>query len=302
LTQPSFWLVGPDNRFIAFDPATAKRELLQSPLRHALLHGAARALCSIVLLESTDAAANEAAKKKAEMVLAQINQVQSKLEKAPTGKIILQTLPVANRAEERWTLWSLGDDVAAPAQPKVAVVFGNLRQAGAVFEGTAWDESELFARIAALGQSCEGDLDRKQFLGSALVFRAPTDWNEKLTELLTFNPKSKEVKSEMADILARAPAEGKARRWTFDDLKPAFKVQDVTEEDPHKGERPEADPMIHDPRNLQEDVLPMPDPPMPGFPADLVGIILSILGVAGWIALGVTYRTLLQRSTVLTPS
>jgi len=262
LSKPRWWLVAPDNRALAIDGQTRPGDLLDSPLRKQIQHELTSLLSAVVLLESKDQAANEKMRRKAEAVLEQVNRIRRNLNHAPDADVILLTLPVADRARERWTLWGLGEDVEANDMPKIAVLFGRMRRAGALFEGTDWRNDELFGRIVALGQACEDELDRKQFFDTPLPFKWAPDWSRHVE--LPFDPLDDKIKAELAAILQRPPlAERTPRRLTPGQFEFA----------------PEVAPVVA-------------EPVRPAAPAILatteVGIAILVIGIVGWIALGLS--------------
>lgn len=261
LAMPRLWLIGPDDRVIPFSPTTPTLDLVQSPLRQQIWSEVSNALCAVVLLESPDQAVNEIARAKAQRVIEDVNRVRKYLHNLPERDVVLLTLPVADRPRERWTLWGLGEDVAASEKPKIAVVFGRMRRAGALFEGIDWRNDELFGRIASLGQVCEDELDRKEFFGPALPFQWSKNW---ITETgLPFDPQSDEIIKEMSKILTtpELPAgERTPRRRTFESFdigEPVVPVMEVPREEP---------------RSV--------------FAGFGVGVTLFVAGLIGWIGLG----------------
>ncbi len=176
LTQPFYWLIGPGEHAIAIDATVAKGALQRSPLRETILQDVAESLCTLVLLESSDPAANAQVKSKAELVLSQINKLRTKFDRSPDAEIKLRVLPTTDREAERFTLWSLGEGTPAGKEPKLAVLFGNLRRTGAMLEGSTWDEAELFSRIAGLGRFCDSR-DTDYFLAGPLLFSTPPAWH-----------------------------------------------------------------------------------------------------------------------------
>lgn len=274
--EPRFWLIAPDDRVIPFDPAVSLDPLLDSPLRHVLQMRSAEALCVLLLLESTDDAANRKAKTKAEEALEQINQARRRLAKAPHADVVLLRLPAAERMKERWTLWGLGEEAPATPVPKLAVVCGRMRLAGPLLEGTAWDAAELLARMAELGMSCEG---KKQALGPGLPHSGRTDWKP----ALPFDPTNAAVKKEVTELL-RLPPEKEAGRLTFEQLM-AGEFGDEEHQPP--------DPLLAAGQDGGLRKVPEPlAPPERRFEPPFVatqtwGIIVFAIGLAGWIALGI---------------
>ncbi len=269
LGVPQFWLIAPDDRVLPFNPTITMGDLLQSPQRQNIMRETANALCAVVLLESKDDDANAIAKSKAEAAIAKINRRRHQLHHTPDGEVKLLVLSIAQRPRERWTLWGLGEDVSATDEPKIAVLFGKLRRAGALFEGTEWKEDDLFGRIAALGHVCEDELDRKAYFGTPLPFQWSKEWTGQLAHDLSFDPQDENVKAKAAEILqrpARADDERGPRKLTPEQFDHAQQVPaPIAPNDAHGG------------------VLAA----MPAVLAsNLAGVVVFAIGLAGWIALG----------------
>lgn len=276
LATPRFWLIAPDERVIPFQPGQPIADLVQSPLRQKILQAATTALCAVVLLEGKDEDANGAARIKAEAVLTQIKHVRKHLPGAPAADLQLLTLSVADRPRERWTLWGLGEEVTATDMPKIAVIFGRMRRAGPLFEGIEWPDDALFGRIAALGQACEDELDRKEYFGTPLPFQWPKEWSAQLIENLHFDPQDAEIRKVMTSLLTRPLAAAQDRQPRK--MRPAD-----FDADPEPIEPPMVDPT---PRREEKPMI---------FNDFTFALILLLIGVAGWMALG-TAVYLLDRS------
>jgi hypothetical protein len=293
LTRPVFFLLAPDDRLASIDTPDVPIELVQSPLRHAVLSEVPRALCAVVLLESTDAAANDGAKAKAETVLRQINKVRKKLAQAPSGAVKLLTLPAAMREQERWMLWSLGEEITAGNVPKMVVIFGNLRRAGPLFEGVDWKEADLFARIAMLGQSYQDELDCRQYFGPSLLFRETSEWQKNVAAGLKFNPRDAAVKDEVVALLSKPAPPRKIQPPTFNDLVAGLKEQEHDEEiapppqakiaeipKNEEEEGPNGNQVIEPPAEVSRMEAALPP---------MANLIILAAGVVGWILLGISY-------------
>jgi hypothetical protein len=270
LSQPKFWLVAPDNRAMPFDAATMTGDLLHSPMRKLILRELTGALCAVVLLESNDAAANALAHARAEATLEQVNRVRKHLDHAPDSDVNLLVLPVAERERERWTLWGLGEDIEATDTPKIAIIFGRMRRAGPLFEGTEWNSDDLFARIVALGQACEDELDRKQYFDMPLPFKWSPDWLGQLD--LKFDPLDEAVKERLAATLQRPVLAERTPRKTTP------RHFDFAPDAPPVGLEPER-PKVAAALATTE-----------------VGLVFLVLGIVGWIALGLTVWYVENRS------
>ena len=300
LAQPQFWLTGPDDRAVPFKPTTFMRDLVQSPMRHAIQHEVTHSLAVVLLLESTNDAANQAARAKAEKVLAIVNKVKMNFDKAPAGEIKLLALPVVNRPQERWTLWGLGEEPAASDTPKIAVLFGKMRRAGALFVGADWPEAELFDRMATLSQSAELELDRQQFFGSALPFVGSSDWQEKLADNLQFDPHSGAVKAEISALLKKAPqqmGQGMPRRMSFEAMMAAQREPLPDEGDPLQQGIENVPPVGGE---IQRPAFPATAPS--NFANGCVAFVFLIAGIAGWILLGLSVWMLERRQITAKPS
>ena len=273
LTAPVFWLVAPDDRAVPFDPRKSMADLTTSKVRQELQIAVTDSLGAVLMVESTDAEANEIAKSKIVKALESINKNLTKL-KAPEAEVKFLTLTVAQREKERWTLWALGEDVAVAKTPKVAVLFGKLRRAGPLLEGSEWDVMDLVRRIAMLAEPCESSLDRKQFTDPMLPFRWAKDWPEKL---LPFNPVSEAVEVEVKELLqkpALSDEEQQTRKQIFEAMIAGFR------------EPGDNDPPLWQPV-LPEPAANAPLAPAPSiFASTEVALGFLVIGIIGWIALG----------------
>ena len=281
LPTPVFWLVAPDDRVIPFDPAKSMGDLVHSNVRQAIHDAVTESLCTVLLVESTDARANEIAKAKIVKALESINRNLAEL-KAPMAEVKCLTLTVGQREKERWTLWGLGEDVTVATMPKVAVIFGKMRRAGPLFEGSEWNVTDLVRRIAGLAEPCDSSLDRKQFTDPMLPFRWARDWPEKL---LPFNPVSDAVQVEVKEILQKPPLsaeEQETRKQTFEAMISGFKERgDIEPPDENHGFKAPA---------AKEPVVAGPSI----FASTEVAVGFLVIGITGWIALGLVALILLR--------
>jgi hypothetical protein len=271
VTKPLYWIVT-DTQISMFDPAQSMQHLLTSPLRNDIYEKVTRSLCAVVLIESRDDVANHIARKKAEHVLQQINEVRRRFDKAPDEDVELATLKLDERDKESWTLWGLDENVKTADKPKLAVFYGKMRRAGPLLEGTDWKEETLFARIAILAQTWEADA-RPQVAGPALPY-ASSAWPGK--ESLGFDPIQDADKIKL--ILSKAPVKNSPpRKLRYADWQEA---------------PPPAPPPV--PPAALEPVLPRsPAPPL--ISSTPIGVVFLIVGVLGWIALGACVWLLEQK-------
>lgn len=290
-TTPKFWL-DDGVRATPFDAAWIG-DLVHSKWRLALQKEAVDALGLVLLLESKDDAANKLAKTRAEKVIAKINHTKNRLDKAPSLPVRLLVLPFGEREAERWMLWGLGEDAAVADAPKIAVLYGKLRRAGANFDGTEWSEFDLFARIASLGVACEFARNRPTLLGPALPNAWTEQGGESLAKSLGFDPTDEKVRKELVGILAKPARKNADRAKTMPTLEELYGIPDPDQE--HQPiPMPEIDP--HAMPRLDLDAEP-PGPKAPGpsiFAGRPTSVAFLALGVAGWIALGIAFYVLVR--------
>jgi hypothetical protein len=285
LTKPLFWLIAPDERprVTSFDPSVSLKGLVGSALREQIFIESRRSLCTVILIESDDGAANQAARAKVEKVLEQVNRARSHFENAPDSEVRLLSLPIKDRPKERWTLWGLGEELAAPKGPKVAVIFGKMRRAGELFEGD-WKEAALFARIAILAQSW--DSDARAVLGPSLPYVWSNWGGDEAVEVIGWNPTDPKKVEEAKKLLAQPPVKDPMpRKLAYEDFVPKNL-------DPHHF--PPVD--NHNPPPVEP-----PEPPVRRMPtmasSTELGLALMVLGVIGWIALGIAAWMLEKKLT-----
>ncbi len=302
LARSEFWLIAPDDRMIPFDPSGSLTLLLRSPMRLQIRGEIADALCTVLLLESTDEQANKKARAKVSRVLSAFNKSKAKLDDSLHSDVKLLTITDKMREQERWTLWGLGEEQAPTESPKVVVLFGNMLRAGESFDGAEWAERDLLERIATLTLQCQNTPTMRELFGPALPFGMEKNWLGDMKDALKFDPRSKEARLKLADLWSKAKPEvddKTPRKLAFTRL-----IDEFQEVEPENGAGDPNDPNRPEDNNIV--ALPIPeqaDPSKSFFASTTLGVILFSIGIVGWIALaGVTWMIERGRASAKTPT
>jgi hypothetical protein len=233
----TFWLIAPERAIRPLQlPAnlSAKelRALIESPLLQRIRAASLERFAVLLLIEGTNESANAKAKEKAALVVTQIDKVLPRLEKpTPQGPELI-VVPLAERGALDLVRWSVGDHDTA--EPKLVVVYGQLRRTRHVFAGAAWELPDLFTVLVTLGQSCECDLDRRQYFGPVLPHVWPAESQQRVADLLKFDPASASVRSEIEAILQKSPqpeGERKTRRISFEEVMSGYRERSIDDDD-----------------------------------------------------------------------
>ncbi len=256
----SLWLVAPDRAVRPLQLPTdlsAKelRALIDSPLLQRVRVASLERFAVLLLIEGTDEAANAKAKGKAALVAAQIDKVLSRLEKpTPQGPELI-VVPLAERGTIDLLRWSVGDHDAA--EPRIVVVYGQLRRTRHVFAGSSWELPDLFTTLVTLGQSCECDLDRQQYFGPVLPHVWPAESQQRVAELLKFDPANSSVRTEVEAILQKSPqpeGDRKTRRVSFEEVMSGYRERSIDDDDDTPAKAPVVTPPAPTPQ-IQEVVI-----------------------------------------------
>lgn len=207
--------------------------MIDSPLMQRIRTASLERFAVLLLIEGTNQKANAKAKEMATLVAAQIDKVLPRLEKPTAQGPELIVLPVADRGKLDLLRWSIGEQEAA--EPRLVVVYGQLRRTRHVFAGEAWELPDLFTVLVTLGQSCECDLDRRQYFGAVFPHVWPAESQNRIAELLKFDPANASVRSEIEAILQKSPqpaGERKSARISFEEVMSGYRERSIDDDDP----------------------------------------------------------------------
>lgn len=177
--------------------------VVTSPLRQEIVGEALARFATVVLIESTDAARNEAAGRTVDTALTMLGSIEGELPRELGAPIQQQLITVQDRAVERVTLWAFGLDDLPPEEPAVFIVYGRLKRAGLPLRGDSIDTIEVLRQLVTAGQSCECETSRDWFNEPSLPHRWSDQQRRAAVGQLGFDPSSPMVQAEAIRILER---------------------------------------------------------------------------------------------------
>jgi hypothetical protein len=190
-------------------------ELTRSPARDGLAAALIDGYATVLLVEGTDAGANQAALELAEATIQRINAVKAGFDRVIEVGPALRIITADTRSDERWLLWSLGITDADEPMPSVAVLYGMGRRLGDVLTGHKLTDHALFTMLSIVARDCECDLDRGWLYGTSI----PLVWDDALRrrayDALGFDPESAATRAAVSRILERGPGSGVGIRDPF---------------------------------------------------------------------------------------
>jgi hypothetical protein len=211
-------LESPDGRSLSLDfpgtspadAATHLERLIESSLQRDLLSQLIERHSVMLLIEGSDAKANESARRIADESIELIGRSMEKLPKRAGKPPVVVAIDREKAAAERVLLWSLGvDEEKSP--PRIVILHGRLRRFGPIIESEKLHSADLTAQLNLIGQDCECELDRSWMRGPV----APHVWSDELaaaaTASLDFDPGHPLVRVEVGQILTRGPRNPNAK-------------------------------------------------------------------------------------------
>ncbi len=233
----SLWLVAPERAVRPLQlpsnlSAKELRALIDSPLLQRIRVASLERFAVLLLIEGTNETANAKVKEKAALVVAQIDKVLPRLEKPTAQGPELVVVPLAERETLDLLRWCVGDGDSV--EPRLVVVYGQLRRTRHVFAGASWELPDLFTVLVTLGQSCECDLDRRRYFGPVLPHVWPVESQQRVAELLKFDPANASVRTEIEAILQKSPqpeGERKTRRVSFEEVMSGYRERSIDDDD-----------------------------------------------------------------------
>lgn len=177
--------------------------LVASPLRQTLLRDVSQAFGAILLIEGTDATANQAATQNILAGIEQTRALMRGLPKAISTPPTLVSLPPSLAYSERILLWSLRQSTAPQAAPRAAVIYGRARWIGPLMQGEEISARNLAGLFSIIGADCECGMDLLWTQGTRLPIRWAESLEEVVAKNLGFDPENPVVKSEVSGILGR---------------------------------------------------------------------------------------------------
>lgn len=197
------------------DDAGAQRlvdSVFQSPARDQILAEALRAYAVVLLVEGSDAAANERARDAVKSAIANVTRLMPGMPKPVKVPPQLIALPLAAQTREAVLLWSLGLDPQPTGDPRVAIVYGRGRRLGTSLEGPLITQTVLRERLVLIGQDCECDLDRAWLRGPLMAARWDRGMQDAAAKILGFDPENPLIRAEVSRIVERGPQPGQRRK------------------------------------------------------------------------------------------
>lgn len=167
----------------------------------------------VILIEGTDASANENAHAVRDEAILAIRKIEPLLPRPLQYPVRTLTVTADQREHEQVLLWSLGiDSENNSSSPIVAVVYGRGRLAGPVMVGDEIEVRETLAQLALVGESCECETDRAWLQERILPIDWPKDSRSVAVDLLGFDPDNPLVHAEVVRIVSRGPTSNGERR------------------------------------------------------------------------------------------
>ncbi len=211
--SPALILVSPDLRSLAL-PLAGKGDILNesirqevantvlSALREEILSHVVASYALIVLIESPDQAANQAALAKINEAAGKIallmRQLPKRIDEAPQ---VLRLSPERS-AREKVMLWSLDLQAGDQAKPQIAVLFGRGRVLFRPLESQAVTASDLFNMLSVLGLSCDCGLDKRGMMEMFIPLRWDENMQAQVVRHLGFDAENPLIRREITGILS----------------------------------------------------------------------------------------------------
>ncbi len=211
LTFPAYVLATPDGRQLSVVPEgnrTIIQEILFSSSQKQLLAALPKSYATVLLVESSDQAANTNARKIISQACDNVRNMMPYMPKQVDFGPEMKIISLVNFTEERTLLWSLGLE-EVPNRPLAFVIYGRGRVMGEQIEYTDMQNGNVYKLLSIIGADCECGLDRKWMLGYQVPLHWPATTSQQLTNLLGFDVDNPMVLTEMSRILAienRTPA------------------------------------------------------------------------------------------------
>ncbi len=186
------------------------KQTLRSPLRDRFVNEALSTFAYILLVEGEDASVNRQYAAATSRAIELLRSVESELPRELIGRIQTVPLPLAEREQERVTLWALGLSELRTRDPALAVIYGRAKRAGSPLTGDPADPIAILRQLVTIGQSCECETARDWFNEPHLPHTWAADMRQKAFDILGFDPSSPMVRAEAVRILQRGPMENNA--------------------------------------------------------------------------------------------
>lgn len=178
------------------------------PFAKKLAEDASSTFAHVVLLESSNAQANTAARAECERLQSSLKAIEVHLPRPLGHPLRIEQLGAPQQVRERELFWSLGIDVPVQ-EPTVLVLYGRARRAGEPvilteetrIEGTR----ELLAQLALVGESCECETSRAWTAEPVGLIQWTRPIHAEASESLGFDPASPIVRNEVIRILGKGP-------------------------------------------------------------------------------------------------
>jgi len=232
---PALLLVSPDGQVLpvpipeagaSFTASltAALKEIVSSPKRAEISQQAAQAFGVVLLIEGTEAQANQQARSVVSQAIADITADMRNLPKTIIRPPVMVSLAPELYAPEKVLLWSLGLNTEPANSPRAAVIYGKARWIGPLMRGPEISAANLTGILAVVGADCECGMDITWTRGT----RLPGKWDEALhaqaTKSLGFDPEDPLVKLEAEGILRRQMAASADRAGDKEVASPALGV------------------------------------------------------------------------------
>ena len=188
------------------------KAVAMSPLRERLYREGLRSYAVVLLVEGSDAAANERVRTDAVAAIAAITRLLPTLPKPVDTPPQWVSIPLKDQEAEKVTIWGLGMDPAPSSSPRLAIVYGRGRRLGAPLEGPLITQTALRDRLLLIGQDCECDLDRAWLRGPLLPGRWDRELQQAALSALGFDPGNPMVRAEISRIVERGPQHAGRRK------------------------------------------------------------------------------------------
>ena len=185
----------------------ALESIVSSPATKRFLEHAVQAYCSILLVESNNAAENNVVREKVAKAISQFENIIPQMPKVIDEPPKLLTLSAEQTEQEHVLLWSLGINVSELDGPMLAVLYGRGRRMGPPLTKDDIQEGKLFNLLSIVGASCECGLDRSWLLGSICPMRWDSTMQSGVVKHLGFDAENPLVKLEMSRILSLSSSE-----------------------------------------------------------------------------------------------